>query len=226
MVAPAVVVLLMCLSKILEETIHVSFVTYGVLPRTLTGLRGILLSPFIHKDFAHLFSNIIPLFILGSVLIYFYGVIARRVIAIIFFMSGFWLWLAGREAYHIGASTLVYGLVFFLFLSGVLRRHNRLLAISMLIAFLYGGVVWGLLPVDQSVSFEGHIFGALAGVVCALAFRKEGPQRKEYQWDDEDLDDEDEYWNHPDEDPNKGVNVNYIYKPEVKREDGASDTQA
>jgi membrane associated rhomboid family serine protease len=114
--------------------------------------------------------------------------VAWRVLLIIYIMSGFWLWLGGRENYHIGASNIVYGLASFLFLSGIIRKHIGLIAISLLVVFLYGSMVWGLLPVLQKISWEGHLFGTLAGILCAYSFRKEGTQRKRYEWEFEEDD--------------------------------------
>ncbi|MBL0072016.1 MAG: rhomboid family intramembrane serine protease [Bacteroidetes bacterium] len=115
---------------------------YGVLPRTLSGLKGVITSPFIHGDMKHLISNSLPLLVLLSGLFYFYKAMAYRVFAGIFLLGGIWLWIGGRESYHIGASGLVYGLTTFLFLSGVVRREARLMALSLLVVFLYGGMVW------------------------------------------------------------------------------------
>lgn len=101
----------------------------------------------------------------------------------IWLFTGFWVWLAARKEAHIGASGLIYGLVCFLFLSGILRKDTRLLAVSLLVTFLYGSLVWGILPVDQSISWESHLFGSIAGFFCAIYYRKLGPQRPKAQWE-------------------------------------------
>ena len=219
------------LIEYLEVYSGFSLTSYGVLPRTVEGLKGVIFSPFVHDDYKHLLSNSIPLIVLGAGLFYFYKDLAWRVIAGIYLLSGFWLWLGGRESYHIGASGLVYGLTAFLFLSGVLRRETRLMALSLLVVFLYGGMVWGLFPLFIGVSFEAHIFGTLAGFLFAFVYRKEGPQRKVYLWEDEEESEEDEenaYWKLPqqqnkttpsnDTESNiKSVNIHYIYRTGEKK---------
>ena len=101
----------------------------------------------------------------------------------IWLFTGFWVWLGARSEAHIGASGLIYGLVCFLFLSGILRKDTRLLAVSLLVTFLYGSLVWGILPVNQGISWESHLFGSVAGLFCAVYYRHEGPQRQKSQWE-------------------------------------------
>ncbi len=97
------------------------------------------------------------------------------------------VWLWGREAWHIGASGLVYGLASFLFFSGIIRKYFRLIALSLLIVFIYGSMVWGLFPgVYKDVSWESHMLGFVSGVILAICYRKEGPQPPVYEWMDED----------------------------------------
>jgi membrane associated rhomboid family serine protease len=117
-------------------------------------------------------SNTIPLIILGVGLFYFYHKIALEVFLWIYLASGFWVWIIGREAYHIGSSGLVYGLVMFIFWGGILRKNPRSLAISMIIFFLYGGMIYGLFPFDESISWESHIMGSVAGIFLAFYFKK------------------------------------------------------
>ncbi len=163
---------------------------FGIIPRTISGIPGIFLSPFIHGNYEHLLSNTLPLLVIGTGMIYFYRDIAIRVIGMIWLFTGFWVWLAARSSSHIGASGIIYGLVCFLFFSGLLRKDTRLLAVSMLVVFLYGSMVWGILPVDQTISWESHLFGSVAGIFCAIYFRKLGPQRPKVQWEiDEELED-------------------------------------
>jgi len=149
----------------------------------LKGVPGIVFSPFIHADFNHLISNSLPLFLLGVALFYFYSEVALKVFTLTFFLTGILVWVAGRDAWHIGASGLVYGLASFLFFSGIIRRYFRLIALSLLIVFLYGSMVWGLFPgVYKNVSWESHMLGFFSGVVLAIWFRKEGPQAPVHQW--------------------------------------------
>lgn len=170
-----------------------NFSKYGLRPRTSQGLVGIFTMPFLHGGLKHIFNNSVPMLILGWALFRFYPTIAFKTLIWIWLMSGFWLWISGRPNYHIGASGIVYGLAAFLFLSGWLRREKRVAALSLLVAFLYGGMWWGILPVDPTISWEGHLMGAFAGFVLAIYFRKKGgPQRKLYSWELEDEEDDDE----------------------------------
>lgn len=165
-------ILLLWVIKSVEWIKEIDLGYYGILPRTVKGSLGILTGPLIHGDTVHLMSNTLPLIILGIGLFYFYHRIAIEVFIWIYVASGFWVWIVGRSAYHIGSSGLVYGLVMFLFLGGLLRRNPRSLAISMIVFFLYGGMIYGLFPVNESISWESHIMGSVAGIFLAFHFRK------------------------------------------------------
>jgi membrane associated rhomboid family serine protease len=182
-IPPFIFVVVLWIIKIIEITFDLNFTDYGVFPRHAEGLIGILTSPLIHADFEHLISNSIPMLVLGAALIYFYKEFALRVFVLVYLLSGFWLWIIGRENYHIGASGVLYGLVTFLFFSGVLRKHTGLMALSLLVVFLYGGLVWGIFPLYKIISWESHLCGSLAGILLAFVYRKEGPQRKVYEWE-------------------------------------------
>lgn len=198
-----------------------NYTKLGVLPREVSGLKGIITSVFIHGDLNHIVSNSLPLLVLGMMLFYFYKKIAKAVFVWLWLISGLWLWIGGRNSiqfptYHIGASTLVYGLASFLFFSGLFRRHLRLMVVSALVVFLYGGIVWGVFPLKENMSWEGHLFGMLAGILVAYNYRKEGPQRKVYQWDDDD--DTDLPWQEepvdatPEEKSHNEIKITYTYK--------------
>jgi membrane associated rhomboid family serine protease len=176
LVFPAFFLLLLWMVKAFETSMDLSFVQGGVYPRRLSGLKGILFSPLIHGDWKHLLDNSLPVFFLSLALFYFYRDIAYKIWFLIYFIGGILLWGFGRQAYHIGASGLIYGLASFLFLSGVIRRVRSLMAISLLVVFWYGGMVWGLLPFDFQVSFEAHITGAVAGIILAVVYRDQGPE--------------------------------------------------
>jgi membrane associated rhomboid family serine protease len=165
----------------------------GVHPLSIEGLPGILTAPFIHADWGHLGTNAGPFLILGSVLFYVYRGIALKVFIWIYLLSGIWLWFGAREAWHIGSSGLVYGMASFLFVSGVIRNYVPLIALSMFVVFLYGGLIWGLFPLKWFVeySWEAHLWGALAGVVVAFVFRKDGPQKPPLPVEDEEESGED-----------------------------------
>jgi len=182
--------MLVCCFWIMELA-NITFPDYlyqlGVYPRTIEGLLGIITSPFIHKDFSHLIANTMPFLILGCALFFFYRGISFRIFALIWLFSGCLTWILGRPSYHIGASGVCYALFAFLFVSGFIRKSRELIAISLLTVFLYGGMVWGFVPefAASNVSYEAHGGGLLTGVVLALIYRKKGPQRKQYQWEED-----------------------------------------
>jgi membrane associated rhomboid family serine protease len=189
MLLPGVFVFIMWLVKIIEILFDLDFSNLGIFPLSVKGLPGIIFSPLIHSDFGHLFNNSLPLFFLGTALFYFYSEIAVRVSLWTYFLTGFFVWLAGRTAWHIGASGLIYGLASFLFFSGIIRKYFRLVALSLLIVFLYGSMVWGIFPdIYKNVSWESHMLGFISGIILAVVYRKEGPQAPVYEWLDEDED--------------------------------------
>jgi membrane associated rhomboid family serine protease len=170
--------------KFVEFAMDYDFAIYGIHPRHVSGVIGIFTGPLIHGDFSHLASNTLPLLILVIGLFYFYQKVALEVVLWIYFMTGFWVWIAARNAYHIGASGLVYGLVSFLFFSGIFRRDTASIAISLIVVFLYGGMFYGILPLTEGISWESHILGAIAGILCAFYFRLKTPIPK-FKWPEE-----------------------------------------
>lgn len=182
---PALFVAVFWIVEIIEQTTGVSFVQLGVYPLHLKGLPGILFSPFIHSGFNHLISNSIPFFILFTALIYFYRRISYRIFFQMYFLAGLCIWLAGREAWHIGASGVVYALAAFHLVSGIIRSDVRLLTLSAIVVFLYGGLIWGMFPIRPEVSWEGHLWGAISGVAMAFFYRKYILRRDKFDWEDE-----------------------------------------
>lgn len=183
-----------------ERIYHIDLSSWGVSPRTTIGLRGILFAPFLHADLNHISSNTLPVLVLGSLIFYFYKPIAWPAILWMYFVAGIWLWIGGRNnsantMHHLGASILIYAFASFLFFSGVFRKHKPLMVISALVVFLYGSITWAIFPFDESLSWEGHLFGTLSGLLVAYSYRKEGPQKPDYSWDEEQDEEEDEYWN-------------------------------
>ena len=175
-------------TKLLEDYFQVRWTKYGVFPRSLEGALAIITSPFIHGDWKHVFNNSVPLLVLGTSLRYFYKEISKEVFLWSWFMSGLWLWAIGRPSFHIGASGIVYALASFLFFSGLIRKHTNLMAVSFVVVFLYGSMVWGIFPIKEHISWEGHLSGGLAGVILAWWFRFEGPPKQKYQYEiDEEL---------------------------------------
>ncbi len=175
------------LIKLVELGLHLHLARYGVYPGTLRGLGGVFVAPLIHGSLAHLFSNTLPVIILGTTLLYGYPRSARLVIPVLYFGSGFGVWLFARSAWHIGASGMTVGAMFFIFTIGVLRWDTRSIALALVVFLLYGGMIWGVFPGDPSVSFESHLAGALLGVALAafLRNRDPGPPPRRYSWEEE-----------------------------------------
>jgi len=157
----------------------------GLLPRNLLGLLGIFTSPLIHADFSHLISNTIPLIVLGYIIFYFYPKVSYMLFIFIYFFTGLLVWIFARQVFHIGASGIVYGFVSFLFFSGIFRKDNTSIALALVITFLYGGLVWGMIPGWKGISWESHLFGAITGLIAAYLFRKIDSPTKKYDWEDE-----------------------------------------
>ncbi len=149
---------------LLDWIVPIKFTDWGVVPRTIWGLVGIPLSPFLHASFGHLLGNTIPLAILLTLLA---GSRARswETVIEVILLGGGLLWVFGRSAVHVGASGLVYGLIAFLLVAGFREKRFVPLMISLLVGFLYGGtLLWGVLPsIGTHVSWDGHLCGAVAG---------------------------------------------------------------
>jgi membrane associated rhomboid family serine protease len=185
-IIPGIFVFLMWLVKIIELLFDIDLSGFGLYPLEVKGLPGIFFSPFIHQNFEHLFNNSLAFFFLSTAVFYFYSEVAMKVFFWTYLLTGLLVWIAGREAWHIGSSGLVYGLASFLFFSGIIRRYFRLIALSLLIVFLYGSMVWGMLPdLYKNVSWESHMLGFISGIVLSVWFRNEGPQRPVYDWMEE-----------------------------------------
>jgi len=177
------------LVKLTENYLNLDLSVYGILPLQIEGLRGIIFSPFIHSNYDHLLSNTFPFLILSFSLFYFYRKLAYRILFLIYILSGFCVWLGGRDSYHIGASGIVYGLASFLFFSGVFRKDANLLTIGIIVAFLYGSMFWGIFPLKPGISWESHLWGSASGLLLAYYYRHQGPVRPVSTWENEPEDD-------------------------------------
>jgi membrane associated rhomboid family serine protease len=175
LIFPVLFLLIIWLVKIAEIVLNTNFVYLGLYPLKWSGLVGIITAPLIHADLRHLFDNSVPLLILSTALFYFYRPVAFRVFFLTWVVTGILVWFGGRSSYHIGASGLIYGFASFLFFSGIIRNSINLMAISLLVVFMYGGLVWGILPYDYKISWESHMFGALTGLCLAIIYRQYGP---------------------------------------------------
>lgn len=188
--------LLLWAVKIVEFLGGLDFARFGIYPQSPGGLVGILLAPFIHASFAHLFANTAPLIVVGTMLVYAYPRAARVVLPAVYLGGGAGVWLFARESYHIGASGLVFGMLFFVLTIGVLRWDRRAIALSLVVFFLYGGMIWGILPVAEEISFESHLSGALIGMLLAFGLRHLDPKPlpKQYSWEREEVEADDYDW--------------------------------
>lgn len=189
LIIPSLVVTLMWFVKVIEVSLDIDLTRYGLMPHSLKGLVGIFTLPFLHGNWEHLMANSAPILVLGTALYYCYPTLANRVMLITWVASGLLTWCLGSPgSIHIGASALVYGLNLFLIASGFIRGNRTLIVISLVVVFLYGGFIWGMIPdlaILQNISWEGHLSGALVGVVLAILYRKEGPQKEVYHWDED-----------------------------------------
>ncbi|WP_430615180.1 rhomboid family intramembrane serine protease [Flavobacterium sp. JP2137] len=164
---------------------------WGIYPRTFRGLIGVLTSPFIHGSVKHLYNNSITLFVLLVALQYFYKQQLWRVLFWGIVLSGLGTWILGRPSYHIGASGLIYVLVSFIFFKGIQTRYFRLVALSLTVVVLYGGMFWYMFPdIEEGISWEGHLSGFIAGIILCYTLEVPDYQRM-YKYD----------WQRPDYDP-------------------------
>ena len=159
----------------------------GILPRHAAGLVGILTAPFAHASFEHLMSNTLPLGVLATLTLYVYPRATRLALPAIWLLSGLGVWLFARDSAHVGASGIVHGLMLFLFVIGLLRGDRLAVVTSLVVFFLYGGMLLSVLPHEERISFEYHLAGAVAGLLAAIALRRRDPTpaRKRYSWETE-----------------------------------------
>lgn len=187
---PLFFVLLIWMVFWVEIRFGLDFNYLGIRPREIVGLRGVLFSPFIHADIKHLFNNSIPLLILSMALFYFYRELSWKILIYGILLTGILTWLIGRPANHIGASGLIYLLASFLFFKGIFSKFYRLMALSFIVVFSYGGMMWFVMPVDPSISWEGHLSGFVVGLIFSLIYKKEIVEPPKYEWEQPDYSEE------------------------------------
>jgi membrane associated rhomboid family serine protease len=218
---PAILLALIWIIKIVETLLKADFSELGLYPQHLSGLKGILFSPLLHGSWAHLSANSVPLFVLTAGLVYYYNRNAYIILALAWFMTGLWVWIFAKDTgIHIGASGIVYALAGFHFTNGLIRKEPRMMAFSLLVVFLYGGLIWGVIPnflPDKNISWESHLLGLLAGFILAFFYKPDGFQQKVYSWESEDPDD-------PDEEPAAFID-NESEDQQVSDESGGPDKQ-
>ena len=173
---PVGMIAIIWLIYFIEINFGLNFNKFGIYPKSVLGLRGVLFSPFIHGDSSHLVNNSVPLMVMLGCLYYFYQKIANKVLIIGALLTGVLTWVLGRPSYHIGASGVIYMLVSFIFFSGIFRKYYRLIALSLSVVFLYGGMIWYIFPMKERISWEGHLSGFLVGLIFAFVYRNKGPQ--------------------------------------------------
>lgn len=158
----------------------------GIYPRSVSGLRGIFMSPLLHSGFDHLLSNTPPLIVLWAMVLFFYPRISTPVFLLIYLLTGLGVWVFARPVYHIGASGVIYGLVAFVFWSGLFRRNVRSIALALIVALYYGSMFMGILPIKPGVSWESHLIGGIAGILVAFWFKNSMEKeeiREAYSWE-------------------------------------------
>lgn len=192
LLAPLLSVILIWTVFLVELRLQTNLNHFGINPRTLLGLRGVVFNPFIHGSLEHLYNNTIPLAILMASLFYFYKNIAVRVLLFGILFSGIITWAIGRPSYHIGASGVIYLLASFIFFKGIFTKHYRLIALSLVVVFIYGSLLWYIFPVKDGISWEAHLGGFLTGLVLAFFIKAKIPSPKKFAWEHEDYNEEDD----------------------------------
>ena len=203
-IVPVAFIAICWIVKGIEVIFHLDFSFLGIKPLQVDGIPGIFLFHFLHGSWSHLYANTLPIIVLGACLYYFYKPIATKIWLLLMFSSGLLTWCGARGGVHIGASALIYGLAYFLMISGFIRRNRNLVIVSLLVVFLYGSLIWGIYPkyaIENHISWEGHLAGLIMGVALAIVYRNEGPQRENTDDNDDDTDDSDDdddrYWDVP-----------------------------
>ena len=167
----------LCLVIIVIEVINQFtggfFRSFGIIPRNIDSLSGIAFAPFLHGGLVHLFSNLGPLFVFTLLLLSHGRTRFLLVFSSTALVGGLLVWFFGRSANHIGMSGVIYGLFGYLVVAGFISREFKLFMISCLVAFVYGGLIFGVLPTIAQVSFESHLFGLIVGIVMAFILGKD-----------------------------------------------------
>ncbi|WP_188049954.1 rhomboid family intramembrane serine protease [Flavobacterium sp. GP15] len=197
-ILPLIFVVVIWLVFWLEVRFDYDFIQNGIYPRTFSGLQGVVFSPFIHADTEHLYNNSLPLLVLLAALQFFYPRKSLKVVLFGILLSGILTWSIGRENYHIGASGLIYVLFSFIFFKGIQTKHIRLIALSLTVIIVYGGLVWYIFPTpdvpgEKSISWEGHLSGLLAGFILSIIYKT--PEYKKvpkYDWEKPDYNSEED----------------------------------
>ncbi len=170
---PSIILAVMWVIQIVQMGLGASFASLGIYPRHVDGLWGVITSPFIHssRDFMHITSNSVPLFMGMAMILYFFRRVAYKSMLFIWLLTGIGVWIFAKSAFHIGASGVVYGLISFIFWNGIFRRNLKSIVLSLIIIFLYSSMFLGVLPNQPGISWESHLIGGLVGILAAFIFR-------------------------------------------------------
>ena len=190
----ATMIVVLCLIEFIDRSLQLDLFRFGVYPRSLAELPNILTAPLLHGSWYHLISNSFTLLVLLTTLWYAYPRSALPALLLIYVASGIGVWLFARESYHYGASGLNHGMMFYIFVSGILRRDRLSIALSMIVFFLYGSMIWSIFPQEPGISYESHFFGAATGVLGAFLFSRRDPmpEKKHYDWEGDESEDDEE----------------------------------
>jgi membrane associated rhomboid family serine protease len=200
---PLMLTLVIWLIYWIEVRFFLDLAFLGVRPRTLQGLVGVVASPFVHGSLNHLWGNSLPLLVLSFTLLYVYGRKGANVLFLGWLITGFMTWLIAYQGRHIGASGVIYFLALYLFVNGIRDRHYRSVAISFLVVFLYGSLIWYVLPIVKGMSWEGHLSGAMTGVLMAIFKPLRFERSEQYPWEHDNYSDSnDPFLRHFDENGN------------------------
>lgn len=230
LVAPLAAVVLIWFVYWMELRFQTNLNNFGLYPRKISGLQGIIFSPFIHGSLEHLYNNTIPLALLLASLFYFYREVALKVLFFGILFSGLITWGIARPSYHIGASGIIYLLASFIFFKGIFTKHYRLVALSLVVVFIYGSLLWYIFPMKDGISWEGHLGGFLTGLALAFFIKASIQSAKKFAWEQEGYNEEnDVFLKHFDEDgnfietideeptqENESLKITYLYKKDSR----------
>lgn len=178
---PLIILILLWVIKGVDQFFGLGLQVLGIYPREWSGLPGIFTAPFIHGSWGHLASNSLPVLALTTIMVLFYRKVAFQSIVTIMLGTGMMVWLFGRISYHIGASGIVYGLIAFIFWTGVFKKNAKSVVLALIVLTLYSGSVETMFPnVEKNISWESHLFGAIVGIITAFLFKNVIEEDEQY----------------------------------------------